>query len=190
MADKDTSKSYSDFRVNAVKTKEEPSNELHVYLTRVIHMEQDMVTLLQDIASLDEEDEIHIHINNYGGCLDTMVQLMNALRVTPCKVVTYLEAQACSAATFIFLLGDEKYIHRYSTLMLHYYSTVVWGKGQEVESDIKYTEKSVRRLMRDFYKDLLTKEELKDLFKGADFYLDAKQIKKRVPGVMEIEWVR
>ena len=181
---------YKSFKITATNMQTYINRTLNVYLMYDIEMQEDLVTLLNDINGMTENDTIMIHINNFGGSITATSQIVHALKSTPAKVVTIIEGVACSAASFIFLLGDEKIVTPYSTLMLHYYSGVSSGKGQEIEAVTEYDKKHFRKFMVDFYKKLLTKKEFDELFSGKDFYFDSEEIMKRLPDVQLAKWNR
>jgi len=167
---------------------------LHIYLTEEIDFDRDFIGLIKEIKALTEKDTIKIYINNYGGGLAAMIQLMNALKITPAKIEGYLEGYACSAASFIFLMCDKMFLNKYSILMLHYYSTgYYYQKGGDIEKATEFDKKHFQFIFSDSYKELMTEEELADMFNGKDFWFNSNQIKHRLKSTKKIsmvEWVR
>lgn len=74
--------------------------------------------LAQEIKSLDV-DTINVYINSYGGEVAEGLAIYNALRRHDAKVKTYCDGFACSAASVVFMAGDERIMSNASLLMIH-----------------------------------------------------------------------
>ena len=136
--------------------------------------------LLDVLKTSSPNDVVMIYINSEGGILRMALQIANAMLSSQAKVVTLLEGEACSAATLIFLAGEEYIINPNCTFMIHNYSAGVWGKGHELQSHVDYRRLSVTKMMEDFYCKILTEEELEDVIKGRDIWMDSEELTKRL----------
>lgn len=67
----------------------------------------------------DSTKEIHVKIDSRGGDLFAGIAMYNFLRNHPAKVYTYNMAQASSAASLIFLAGDERLMLQSSVSLVH-----------------------------------------------------------------------
>ena len=77
-------------------------------------------TLAKEIESLSEDvEEINVFINSYGGEVAEGLAIYNALRRHKAKVKTYCDGFACSAASVVFMAGDERIMSNASLLMIH-----------------------------------------------------------------------
>ena len=77
-------------------------------------------TLAKEIESLSEDVEIiNVFINSYGGEVAEGLAIYNALRRHKAKVKTYCDGFACSAASVVFMAGDERIMSNASLLMIH-----------------------------------------------------------------------
>ena len=74
--------------------------------------------LAQEIQGL-ETDAISVHINSYGGEVAEGLAIYNALRRHKAKVRTLCDGFACSAASVVFMAGDERVMSNASLLMIH-----------------------------------------------------------------------
>ncbi|MDI9412793.1 MAG: Clp protease ClpP [Bacillota bacterium] len=83
-------------------------------------------SLVKEVEKL-EVDTINIFINSYGGHLSEGLAIYNALRRHAAKVRTYCDGYACSAASLVFMAGDERIMSNASILMIHNASS--WGVG-------------------------------------------------------------
>jgi len=77
-------------------------------------------TLAKEIESISEDVEtINVFINSYGGEVAEGLAIYNALRRHKAKVKTYCDGFACSAASVVFMAGDERIMSNASLLMIH-----------------------------------------------------------------------
>jgi ATP-dependent protease ClpP protease subunit len=92
---------------------------MKIYITGEINQES-MAEAHQNLDNTSmAEEEIEIVINSWGGCLVSGMALASRLRSLPCKVRTYVAGGCGSAATFIFLAGDERGCDEFSTFLFH-----------------------------------------------------------------------
>lgn len=79
-------------------------------------------------------DEIHVHIDSYGGSVSEGWAIYNALREHPAKIVTYGDGFVASAALFPFLAGDERHASSLSAYYMHEVSMGVYGYAKELRA--------------------------------------------------------
>lgn len=75
-------------------------------------------TLAKEIEGLDV-DVINVYINSYGGEVAEGLAIYNQLKRHKAKIKTYDDGFACSAASVIFMAGDERIMANSSLLMIH-----------------------------------------------------------------------
>jgi ATP-dependent Clp protease protease subunit len=83
-------------------------------------------TLAKEIEGLDV-DTINVFINSYGGEVAEGLAIYNQLRRHKAKVKTYCDGFACSAASVVFMAGDERIMSNASLLMIH--NAWMWTAG-------------------------------------------------------------
>ena len=127
-----------------------------------------------------EQDDIVFYFNSGGGCVSTLNLFINAIRRCKSKRIIAVVNYAASAAALLALFCDEMILNTDSTLMLHDFSTFVFGKSQEIESDFQHSKESIHKLMRFICKKVLTDEEIEQMFNGKDFYFNEKQVMERL----------
>lgn len=136
------------------------------------------------IQLLDQEDpetsQVQIIINSPGGNLNTTIQLISAMKNSQIPITTILQGEAHSAASMIFLAGDSFMITKDSSMLIHNFSAMDFGKGQELRASSEFRDKHLRKFMRDIYEGFLTEQELLNLFDDKDLWLDGEQISVRV----------
>ncbi len=74
--------------------------------------------LVQELDALDV-DEIRVYINSFGGEVQEGMAICNALIRNKAKVITICDGFACSAASNIFMAGDERMMNESSLLFIH-----------------------------------------------------------------------
>jgi ATP-dependent protease ClpP protease subunit len=85
-----------------------------------------------------------------------------------------------SAATLIFLQGDEFAINEHSAFLFHNYSGGMIGKGGEMYSNMIHDRKWSEKLFRSQYEDFLTAEEISNLVDDKDIWMDANTVVARL----------
>jgi len=124
---------------------------------------------LQDLESIQDKENITIHINSPGGELYAGVAIYNRLKELNGTVTTINDGLCASAASLIFQAGDIRRMNKGSNLMAHGVSCLLYGyynvqdlkeliKQMNAHNDVAmsiYMERSGK-----------TKEEAKNLLNG------------------------
>ena len=77
---------------------------------------------LEELAGVSQ---INVNINSYGGEVAEGIAIYNALKRHSAKIVTRCDGMACSIASVIFMVGDERIMYAPSMLMIHNASSYV-----------------------------------------------------------------
>lgn len=91
--------------------------------------------------ALKNADEVHLHINSYGGDVFAGVAICNMLKNHKGKTVAYVDGLAASAASVIAFGCDEIIIPSNAYLMIHRVSCGVFGNVDELLKTIEVLEK-------------------------------------------------
>lgn len=91
--------------------------------------------------ALKNADEVHVHINSYGGDVFAGVAICNMLKNHKGKTVAYVDGLAASAASVIAFGCDEIIIPSNAYLMIHRVSCGVFGNADELLKIIEVLEK-------------------------------------------------
>lgn len=135
-------------------------------------MESDVssYTLSRALQGLDT-DEINVHINSYGGEVAEGLAIYNTLHNHKAKVRTICDGFACSAASVVFMAGDERIMNPASLLMIHNAWTYASGSAADLRKQAddldKITQGSVAAYMAGVS---ITEDKLKELL-DADTWL-------------------
>lgn len=89
-------------------------------------------TLEHTIQTLADVDEITVHINSYGGEVAEGLAIHNSLKAHPAKITTVCDGFACSAASVVFMAGDERIMNPASLLMIHNAWNYASGNAKEL----------------------------------------------------------
>lgn len=120
-------------------------------------------TLSKQIEGL-ECDAINVYINSYGGEVAEGLAIYNSLKRHKAKVKTVCDGFACSAASVIFMAGDERVMSTASLLMIHNAWTYAGGNAKELRKQADdldtITQASINAYMQEVN---ITEEELKQM---------------------------
>ena len=120
-------------------------------------------TLSKQIEGL-ECDVINVYINSYGGEVAEGLAIYNQLKRHKAKVKTVCDGFACSAASVIFMAGDERVMSTASLLMIHNAWTWTSGNSKELRKKADdldvITQASINAYMQEVN---ITEEELKQM---------------------------
>lgn len=135
---------------------------------------------LETIRSAQEGDYIHLRINSAGGSDVVMGAFVKAIAETQAHVVGHIEHMCCSAATIIFLACHSYVVSDDCEFMVHTASLGYGGKQNNFYEFSTFNNKANERLMKKYYKDFLTEDEISQALKGADFWFDAEEVIQRL----------
>ena len=117
---------------------------------------------------------IHLHINSGGGSIISGIASMDTILSCKVPVYTYVDGFAASAATFLTIVGNKRFISRHSYMLIHQLTSNFWGKYSEFQDakqnlDLmmdtvknvykKYTKVPVRKLNEILKHDLMWNAE-------------------------------
>lgn len=163
-----------------------PDRELFIYISDQFDEPLLYAEMIHLIRTASAVDTIYIHLNTPGGRLDTGVQIISAIRATEARVVTVLDGVAHSMGALLFLCGHELVVHEHSQLMFHTYSGGVFGKGSDIVGQTEATEQWFRAIATDVCYPFMTRNEIKRMLRGEDFWFQFDQIDARIKKMTEI----
>lgn len=93
-------------------------------------------TLAKELENLSNDiTQINVFINSYGGEVKEGLAIYNALKRHKAKVVTVCDGFACSAASVVFMAGDERVMSNASLLMIHNAWFYTAGDSNQLRKD-------------------------------------------------------
>lgn len=136
--------------------------------------DKDAYGIVKELQELEAET-INVHINSYGGEVAEGLAIYNVLKNSSAKVKTYCDGFACSAASVVFMAGEERIMNSASLLMIH--NAWTWGHGnandfrKQADDLEKISQASVNAYMN---RVSITEQEVKDLM-DAETWLTAEE---------------
>ena len=122
-----------------------------------------------------EKPIIHLHINSGGGVIfDGVAVLENILRLKKYATFhTHVEGAVASAATFLSIVWDKRYIHPHSYMMIHQLSGFMFGNYAQFQ-DKQENLDELMRMIKELYREYteVPMKKLDEILKH-DIYFDA-----------------
>lgn len=134
----------------------------------------------QALREAREGDLVRIFICSSGGSLSSAIQFKNYIDECQGHVVAIVDGEAYSAASMIALCAHEIHVKPFSTWMLHSASFGAIGNTENVKAQVDFTAKHADAFMEEVYKDFVSSEELNDIRRGVEIWLDAEQVNERL----------
>lgn len=130
-------------------------------------------SLVQDLKTLDAS-VVNVHINSYGGHVSEGLAIYNTLKNHKAKVRTYCDGFACSAASVVFMAGDERIMNSASLLLIHNAWNIAQGDAEELRKQADdldtITQASINAYMAGIN---INEERLKELMDAESWILPA-----------------
>lgn len=155
------------------------------YLCGEIREPQHYVQAFDAIRNAGSSDIVQIVINSGGGDVMTAMQMRQSMFSCQAHIQTIVEGMCASAATMIFLAGDEMIIEPHAMFMVHNYSGGCVGKGHEMAQQITFEAKWASDFMHDIYKDFMTRQEVTSVLEGKDFWMNGTQVLERLESMIK-----
>lgn len=162
------------------------ATQIHFYISESIGEPKEYVDMIHRINVATPADVIYIHLNTPGGQLDTGVQLINAMQNSQAKIVTVLESMAHSLGTLLFLAGDEMVVNDNCMMMFHNFNGGMFGKGNELTSQLEATVKWFNTLAKKIYIPFMSEDEFNRISRGEDLWMQSQEIRKRLDRMMKL----
>ena len=94
---------------------------------------------------------IDLHLYSNGGDVFIGLDMYNYIKRSSIPIYTYIDGMIASAATFLYLGGERRFISDYNHVLIHQLSTSFWGKYEDLTDEFKNS-KSLMNCIRDLYK--------------------------------------
>ena len=161
-------------------TKEISHYEITVPIDEVIKDQIYYRQVVQRISELSENDVIKFEISSPGGNLDGLFSILSALEKTQATAVAILNGKVHSAASMLALNCDQIFVSENAYMMIHNVSFGSVGRMSDVTSHVDFVKKQTKKLVDSTYEGFLSPEEIEDVHKGLEIWLDADEIVVRL----------
>lgn len=148
------------------------------YLTGEIYEQEHYNELCYTLENTEAE-QVRLVINNDGGLLDTMLDIVASIKACNCEVVGVLRSSVASAATMIALVCDRLEVADHTRWLTHYYSGGIGGKGNEIKAKYDFEAVEIPKIFKELHTGFLTTKEIDNVIKGQDMWFNKEQILER-----------
>jgi ATP-dependent protease ClpP protease subunit len=137
------------------------------------------INILEMLGNVTEKDIVIFKINSPGGRLDTMVQIINAIKDSKARTIAEVYT-AYSAAGFITMACKQIVVKQHATMMIHSFQTGTSGDITQMKNEIDFFKKMNDQMLTDTFKGFLTSQELEMVKNGKEIWLYEDEIKERL----------
>lgn len=103
-----------------------------------------VVTQVLQETVADPEATIRIYIDSDGGYIDSLATIVELLETVPNPIHTICLGRAMSAGAFLLSMGDERFIGKHSSVMIHELSDGITGHVKEILNHAREADRSNR----------------------------------------------
>lgn len=108
------------------------------------------IRAIHKMVASSPKKPIEIYMSSYGGDPYSMLYLHDLILSSPCQFKFYGGGAIMSAATWIMVACDERYLHKNTTVLVHKGSTELGGNVTDVEIHVD-EEKRLQDLLEEIY---------------------------------------
>lgn len=160
---------------------EQVRNDWRVYLTELDNSPKENVEAVETIRQAGPEDTVEILITCPGGAVDVADMYLAAIRDSQAKVITRAIGECASAATTVFLAGEERICEDGCYFMFHNVQLGMSGDSANVYSRSRFYEQHFKSKFYGMLSEVLSPGELETLFENAgEIYLTAEDMRSRL----------
>lgn len=133
----------------------------------------DVIYALQRITA----DTIIVRVNSPGGFVGEAIAIHNALRKHPAKIITEIDNQAASAATFMVQAGDIRRIAENAHMMFHDLAGAVKGSEADIRAYADHMPVMRDAIIATYaYRTNISEDEVRQMItSGQDVYLTPQE---------------
>jgi len=120
---------------------------------------------------------IKVLINSGGGSITAGISSMDTILRCKVPVETYVDGFCASAATFLSVVGEKRFMSRNSYMLIHQLSTNFWGKYSEFEDEKQNLDLMMETIKRVYKEYTKVPEDTLDEILKHDLMWDAETCK-------------
>ena len=120
---------------------------------------------------------IHLYINSGGGSITAGISSMDTILRSKVPIHTYVDGFCASAATFLSVVGEKRFMSRNSYMLIHQLSTNFWGKYSEFEDEKQNLDLMMETIKRVYKEYTKVPEDTLDEILKHDLMWDAETCK-------------
>ena len=140
---------------------------------KIGELESKALTLSNNLSILPPS--IKLFINSGGGSLTAGISSMDTILRCKVPVETYVDGFCASAATFLSVVGEKRFMSRNSYMLIHQLSTNFWGKYSEFEDEKQNLDLMMKTIKRVYKEHTKVPEKKLDEILKHDLMWDAEK---------------
>jgi ATP-dependent Clp protease, protease subunit len=166
--------------------------ELEIPLNDVIQDTRYYTPILSELRGLSEEDDVFVHLETPGGVIDAALALIDGLNTTQANVHIHISNRVASAGTLIALGVPSANITISPNASFMFHNAQAWFGGdiKQIADHFDFEKKKLNKLLKDYYSDFLTLEELEKIMNSREVWLGTEEIKERFTKLKQIQYER
>jgi ATP-dependent protease ClpP protease subunit len=176
---KQLSQGYEDDNSFPISYEPHRSGTYHIYMFGQIVCPTQFIGAIEVMRMATENDTVVINLQSCGGSLDATDTLIQAMRECEAPIVVRASGGVHSAGTLILLEADHFTLSENFSSLIHNGSTGAIGKFSDYKSETMFTAKWFEKILRRSYEGFLSQQEIEDVLKGVDLWLDAEDWMER-----------
>jgi ATP-dependent protease ClpP protease subunit len=163
-----------------VKIIEDPSEmKFTVFLSKEIVEPSEYDRLCYMLENVEEDYIVELAMTTPGGRLDTTFKIVDSMNKCKAKIVGILSGSVASAGTVLTMFCDELKVGDNLEFMIHASSGGYGGKLNEVHAYHEFQKEESPKIFNYVYKGFLTDEEIQEVVKGRDIWLNSAEVLER-----------
>jgi ATP-dependent protease ClpP protease subunit len=132
--------------------------------------------LKQAINLTNYEPEITIYIKSDGGDVYAGFSGMDHLRQSKVKIYTVADGCCASAATFLLLGGEYRYINPHTHVLIHQITSgCFWGKFEELKDEMAVCQQLMEMIKKIYKSDTKIPDKIFKTLMKRDVYLSPEE---------------
>jgi ATP-dependent protease ClpP protease subunit len=137
--------------------------------------------IMNKLSKVEEDDILEFHIDSNGGSINEGKRFYNLINNFQHENVVAMLNTGYSMGALLFCMTPIRIVHEFSDLMFHDYSTMVYGKAGDIETNHVHASAHVRNFFKKIILDkkFMTKEEFELMLVGKEFWMDTEEMCKR-----------
>lgn len=135
--------------------------------------------IVHALTNAGEDDYFTLNLTTPGGAIHSVLPLLGAIHDTQAHVHVHVASNVASAGTFLLMAAHSISLNDDVEIMFHQAKFGAWGNMWEVEKQVEYTLRSIKKLMKKYYKYFLTDTEVSTMLTGTEFYMDKEEFIER-----------
>lgn len=159
----------------------EPFNIYRFYIGDFAEDSVGLHAIFNKLSKAEHNDVIEFHIDSNGGSVNEGKLFYNLISEFKQENVAAMLNAGYSMGALLFCMPDTRIVHEFSDLMFHDYSTIMYGKAGDIETNHIHSSKHLRNFFKKIILDkgFMTKEEFEMMLVGKEFWMDTEEMCKR-----------